>query len=240
MNTVVNRFKDAGSLAQAAAEQFVGKLAEFLATKPVVHVQLTGGTIGIATLREIAAREDIHLLELSRLHIWWGDERFVAADSADRNAVQARQALLSRIAIPEQNIHEFPADDGSLTLDQAAALFEAELNIHQPDFDIALVGMGPDGHICSLFPGKPMPEPGVRVVTEHDSPKPPPQRLSFSYEVMNQVAELWFVVAGADKAPAVATVFGDVPTELPAGRVSGVNKTLWFVDATAGNITWGC
>ena len=100
--------------------------------------------------------------------------------------------------------------------------------------------MGPDGHINSLFPGKPAPAPGALVIAEHDSPKPPPQRLSFTYEAMNAADEIWFTVAGADKADAVSIAFGDDPTSLPVGRVRGVSKTVWFVDQTAGNTTWGC
>jgi 6-phosphogluconolactonase len=201
---------------------------------------LTGGTIGIATLAAIADREDAHLLDWSNVHIWWGDERFVAADSTDRNAVQARKAMLSRLPVVEANIHEFPAADQGLSLDEAANLFAAELAALKPHFDMAFVGMGPDGHICSLFADKPAIEPGLLVIAEHDSPKPPPQRLSFTYEAMNAVDELWFVVAGADKSPAVAVAFGDEPTKLPVGRVRGVKKTIWFVDQTAGNETWGC
>jgi 6-phosphogluconolactonase len=238
--TVVNRFGTAQSLASAAAEEFVTKVAELLSTKPQVNIMLTGGTVGISTLAAIAEREDAHLLDWSRVQIWWGDERFVAADSADRNANQAANALLNKINIPIANVHEFPAADSILSLDEACNLFAAELAIHRPEFDLAFVGMGPDGHICSLFPDRPAPATGALVFAEHDSPKPPPQRLTFSYEAMNDVAELWFVVAGADKAPAVATVFGDSPESLPAGRVHGRSRTVWFVDQTAGNQTWGC
>ncbi len=238
-NVLVNRFKDAPQLADAVAEQFVTKVAGLLEAKPQVNLMLTGGTIGIASLRAIAARDDAHLLDWSRVHVWWGDERFVEADSPDRNAVQARQALLSRISIDEANIHEFPADDQGLNLDEACNLFAAELQIHQPHFDLAFVGMGPDGHVCSLFPGKPLID-DADVIAEHDSPKPPPQRLSFNYQAMNRVDELWFVVAGSDKADAIASVFGDEATILPAGRVHGKVKTIWFVDQTAGATTWGC
>ena len=240
MSRVVNRFKDGESLAKSAAEEFVTRLASLIAEKSVVNVMLTGGTIGIATLSAIAEREDAHLLDWSRVHVWWGDERFVAADSPARNAVQARKAMLDRLPVTEANIHEFAADDGLITLDEAASLFAAELASIRPHFDLAFVGMGPDGHICSLFPGKSAPEQGALVVAEHDSPKPPPQRLTFTYEAMNAVDELWFVVAGADKSPAVATVFGDEPESLPAGRVRGVKKTIWFVDQTAATQTWGC
>jgi 6-phosphogluconolactonase len=236
--TVVNRFKDAESLARGAAEEFVTRLGQLLSELSQVHIQVTGGTIGIATLAAIADREDAHLLDWSRVHVWWGDERFVAAESSDRNAVQAHNAMLKKL--PATNIHQFPAADQGLTLDEAASFFAAEVATIKPHFSLAFVGVGPDGHICSLFPGKPAIEPGVMVIAEHESPKPPPQRLSFSYEAMNAVDEIWFVIAGADKQDAVAVAFGDDPKQLPVGRVHGKSKTVWFVDQSAGNKTWGC
>lgn len=238
--TRVNRLKDAESVAQAAAEYFVGRLAELIARKPQVHVMLTGGTVGIATLSAIAQREDAHLLDWSKVHFWWGDERFVAAGSDQRNSVQARNALLGKIAVVESNIHEFPALDSGLDLDQAEHLFSAELVAAKPHLDIAFVGMGPDGHVCSLFPGKPEIQQGQIVIAEHDSPKPPAQRLSFSYEAMNSVDEIIFVVAGADKSAAVKQVFDEDAEKLPAARINGRENTIWFVDQTAGNETWGC
>jgi len=236
--TVVNRFKDAASLASGAAEEFVTRLSELLTELDQVHIQLTGGTIGIATLAAIAEREDAHLLDWSRVHVWWGDERFVESNSSDRNAVQASKAMLSKL--PSTNLHEFPASDEGMTLDEAANFFAAEVAAIKPHFSLAFVGMGPDGHICSLFPGKPEIAKDVLVIAEPDSPKPPPQRLSFSYEAMNTVDEIWFVVAGADKQDAVSVAFGDDPTSLPVGRVHGKKKTIWFVDQAAGNKTWGC
>ena len=171
--TVVNRFKDAESLARGAAEEFVTRSGQLLSELSQVHIQVTGGTIGIATLAAIADREDAHLLDWSRVHVWWGDERFVAAESSDRNAVQAHNAMLKKL--PATNIHQFPAADQGLTLDEAASFFAAEVETIKPHFSLAFVGVGPDGHICSLFPGKPAPQPGALVVAEHDSPKPPPQ-----------------------------------------------------------------
>ena len=235
---IVNRFPDAASLAESAAEEFVTKLSQLLLVKESVHIQLTGGTIGIATLAAIAEREDAHLLDWSRVHVWWGDERFVESQSADRNAVQAQNAMLNKL--PATNQHQFPASDQGLSLDEAASFFEAEVAALGPKFDLAFVGMGPDGHVCSLFPGKPEPKKGNQVIAEHDSPKPPPQRLSFSYEAMNCIKEIWFVVAGADKQDAVAVAFGDDPEQLPVGRIRGVEKTVWFVDQAAGTKVWGC
>jgi 6-phosphogluconolactonase len=239
-SVVVNRFKDAEGVAEAAAEYFVTRLAELLEQKPQVHVMLTGGTVGIATLSSISRREDAHLLEWSRVHIWWGDERFVAADSDQRNAVQARGALLSKIAVVESNIHEFPSTDAGLSLSEAEHLFSAEVLVESPEFDLAFVGMGPDGHVCSLFPGKSAPAEGALVMAEDDSPKPPQQRLSFTYAAMNSVAELIFVVAGADKASAVKQVFDESAEKLPAAKIRGKAKTTWFIDQTAATENWGC
>lgn len=239
-SVLVNRFKDAHGVASAAAEYFVTRVGQLVDEQAQVHVQLTGGTVGIATLAAIAEREDAHLLDWSRVHFWWGDERYVASDSPDRNAVQARKALLSKIAVIEANVHEFPATNSGLTLDQAEHLFSAEVLMQKPQFDLALVGMGPDGHVCSLFPGKPDSNAEAWVIAEHDSPKPPSQRLSFSYGAMNSVNEILFVVAGADKSPAVKQVFDENAEKLPAARIAGKSKTIWFVDQTAGNETWGC
>ena len=240
MTVVVNRFKDGNAVARAAAEAFFVKMDEVLANKTEAHVAITGGTVGIATLAEIAANERAETFDFNRVNFWWGDERFVVSDSGDRNAVQAHNALFSKINIDAKQLHPFPSADNGLNLDEAANQFAIYVAEIRPHFDLVFLGMGPDGHINSLFPGKQMPAAGVQIVAEHDSPKPPPQRLTFTYEAMNEAAEIWFTVAGADKADAVNVAFGDDPTSLPVGRVHGKNRTVWFVDQTAGNTTWGC
>jgi 6-phosphogluconolactonase len=232
MRPVVNRFKDAESVAVGAAEAVVLRVNELLASQPEVNLVVTGGTVGILTLAKL---RDLSL-DWSKVQVWWGDERFVDKSSADRNELQARNALFDHVAIPAGNLHPFPASDEGLNLDEARDAFRQTLR--GVAFDILLLGIGPDGHIASLFPGKNA--EGELVVAEHDSPKPPPQRLSLSYEAINSAKEVWFTVAGADKQDAVATAFGDDPTSLPVGRVQGTEKTLWFVDATAGNKAWGC
>jgi 6-phosphogluconolactonase len=237
---VVFRLPNAGEVASAAADAFYEKLGQILARKPEAHIVLTGGTVGIATLAAIGDHELAKSTNFSRVNFWWGDERFVASDSPDRNAGQARLALLRKIAIDESKIHEFPSTDEGLTLDAAAEVFTEHVLAIAPEFDLVFMGMGPDGHICSLFPGKPTPPAGVLVIAEHDSPKPPPERLSFTYEAINNAEEIWFLVAGSDKQDAVSVAFGDSPESLPVGRVRGKSKTVWFVDSGAGNATWGC
>jgi 6-phosphogluconolactonase len=232
MRAIVNRFPDAEETATGAAKALATKIGELAATQDRVDVVVTGGTVGILTLAKLRDES----VDYAKVHIWWGDERFVAKDSPDRNELQARNALLDHIEIARANLHPFPASDEGLSLDAAAAEFDREVTGVQ--FDVLLLGIGPDGHIASLFPGKNA--EGHLIVAEHDSPKPPPQRLSFSYELINSAKEVWFTVAGSDKQDAVAVAFGDEPAALPVGRVGGTEKTVWFVDSSAGTKTWGC
>jgi 6-phosphogluconolactonase len=237
-NVEVRHFNDADGVAQAAAQAVVGKLAQLLDAQPLAHLVVTGGTVGILTLAKLAEIESS--VDWARVHIWWGDERFVEKASSDRNAVQARDAWLAKASVPSANIHEFPASDEGLTLDQAAAAFAAEVasytpqNSSLPVFDIVLLGMGPDGHVASLFPGSQAFSSAPIVIAEHNSPKPPPQRLSFTYGVINAATEVWFTVAGADKASAVTAVFNDNDCDLPAAKIAASSKTVWFVDKAAG------
>ena len=230
--------EDAAGVAEAAAKALVVRLGKLLAAKDLVHIVVTGGTVGILTLAKLGEL-DPSQVDWSRVHVWWGDERFVDSQSPDRNAVQAASAWLSGSNVPKLNIHEFPSSDLGLSLDEAALLFDetlgqfAEAGNRHPEFDIHLLGMGPDGHVASLFPGKPEIHSGVLTVAEHDSPKSPPLRLSMSYELINSSSEVWITVAGADKADAVGVAFSEKKDSLPIGRIAGAAKTVWFIDAAA-------
>ena len=238
--TVINRFSDINSVADNTAAKLIEKLISLLATKDEVHLVLTGGTVGIATLASLWSNPSHTDIDFTRVNFWWGDERFVAADSPDRNALQAKNALLKNLKLENSRIHEFPSADTGLELQQAASEFATHVESVMPHFDIVLLGMGPDGHIASLFPGKPLPGAGIWIIAEEDSPKPPPQRLSFTYEALNSADEVWFVVAGADKQDAVSVAMGDQPEDLPVGRVHGKILTNWFIDSTAGTKVFGC
>ena len=235
---IVNRFSDAQAVAIAAADAFVNKAIELLAVKSEIHISITGGTVGILTLKMIGEHDQVEQIDWDRVNIWWGDERFVDSDSPDRNVNQAADALLERV--DATRLHEFPAADEGLSLDDAAQEFADHVELIKPHFDLTFLGMGPDGHICSLFPGKPLPAPGVAIIAEHDSPKPPPQRLSFTYEAVNASDEIWFLVAGADKADAVEVAFSENPKALPVGHIKAAKRTVWFVDSSAGAKVWGC
>lgn len=235
---VVNRLPNGQVVADEVAKDLFDHVRHLLDNQAVVHIAITGGTVGIASLA--ACRNyDFGSLDLSRLHIWWGDERFVEIDSLDRNAVQARNAWLKHVPFPAENIHEFPAR-GDLPLEQAASSFNEYFENAAVIFDVMLMGMGPDGHVASIFPGKAAGESEANVEAEPDSPKPPPQRLTFTYRVINSAKQIWFTVAGADKADAVAAVFEDAVCELPAARISGKEKTVWYIDQTAASGIFSC
>jgi 6-phosphogluconolactonase len=226
--SVISDLANADAVAEAAASDLAKELVRLLSSQQAVNLVLTGGTVGIKTLEVLAPL--LETVDLARLSIWWGDERFVEPESSERNFFQASQALLSRVRIPESNIHAMPStEDGDLEF--AAKLFSETLGSETPDFDIVLLGMGGDGHVASLFPGSTPIQFGKWVVAEPNSPKAPPQRISMSYEALSSARGVWFLVAGEDKATAVAKVFEGA--DLPAGKVSGKSATKWYLDAAA-------
>lgn len=236
---IVHRFQDLAEVAEKTASALIDRLIALQKVKGEIHLMLTGGTVGIATLSALRKNSLSSSVNFKNIHFWWGDDRFVASDHEDRNALQARSALLSYLDLDPKKIHEFPAAENSLQLDDAAKQFAETVRSIKPRFDIVLLGMGPDGHVASLFPDKPTPKPGAMILAEHDSPKPPSQRLTFSYEAINSAAEVWLVVAGSDKQNAVAVAMSDSAESLPVGRVHGSEKTQWFLDSTAGKLAFG-
>lgn len=195
-------------------------------------VVVTGGTVGIGTLDALARSTDASALDWTRIHVWWGDERFVPAGHADRNEQQARDALFSRVAIPAENLHIFPANHGQ-TVEQARKEFLAENISGFPAFDLVLNGIGPDGHAASLFPGLPHGE-GQDVIAVSNSPKPPAERLSFTFDALNRGQHVWIIASGVDKADAVARIVGDSPeSETPAAALRGAVETVVWVDSDA-------
>ncbi|MBO0810652.1 MAG: 6-phosphogluconolactonase [Microlunatus sp.] len=227
---------DADAVAEAIAVRLVTRIAELQAARPdrPVHVALTGGRIATKAYQRLAAVGTDSGVDWTRVAVWWGDERFVPADSEDRNDRAAVAALLPALPLAEDQVHPMPADDGSTGLDQAAAQYGAELG--DTVFDICLLGVGPDGHVASVFPDHPSfdlsLQATVPVIPVRDAPKPPPLRISVTHPVINRSAEVWFTVSGADKADAVGwAVTGS--KRVPAGQVQGTARTVWLLDQDA-------
>lgn len=225
---------DAGTLAGDVASRFLARLEEAQARGEDPQVALTGGSIADAIHREIARRAADSSVDWSRVVIWWGDERFVASDSSDRNAGQAREAFLDALPIPAEQIHEIPSSSDTSTAEDAAAAYSSAIRTHgSGDFEIVMLGIGPDGHVASLFPGHPALEVDDRVATAvHDSPKPPPDRVSLTFGALNRAKAVWFVASGEEKAEAVAAALTDGDRhEIPARGVRGAQETLFLLDA---------
>ncbi|HWI30829.1 MAG TPA: 6-phosphogluconolactonase [Microbacterium sp.] len=232
---------DPAALAAGVAARFIGKVSELSDAGRTVHVSLTGGTSGIAVLRAAAEHPWRDNVDWSLVHFWWSDERFVPSGHADRNDAQAREALLDALAIPAENIHPMPASDQGVDLDAAAVAYAQELSRFSTDdgpwpvFDICFLGVGPDGHIASLFPDR----PEIHVTSEavlavRDSPKPPPERITLTRPVINSSVRVWMVIAGADKASALGLVLaGASYSSVPAAGAKGRRRTVIFVDKAA-------
>lgn len=235
---------DADVLAAATAARLLTRLVDLQSHRSPLHVVLTGGTVGIAALRAVAASPVRGAVDWSQVHLWWGDERFLPAGDPDRNETQARDALIDALgdALPDDNVHPVPALGADVPDGETAARrYTAELRAHAdgdgltPWFDVLLLGMGPDGHVASLFPGRPtLFEASALVVAEHASPKPPPERVSLTFPVVRSAREVWVVAAGAEKAPAVARALaGDDVRTTPAAGARGTERTLWLIDVAA-------
>jgi len=227
-------YPDASTVAVATAARLLTVLADTLAVQERADVILTGGTVGIQTLREVAASPLRDTVDWTSVHVWWGDERFVAAGDPDRNEGQAQAALLGQLRLPEENIHRMGAASEFESAESAAVAYLATIEAAgSPHWDVAMFGMGPDGHVASLFPGHSVFTQGSADVSAvHNSPKPPPTRVTLSVGAINRAKQLWIVAAGDEKAEAVAKgLAGDPAT--PASAVHGSDATLWLIDAAA-------
>ncbi len=231
---------DKAALAAAVAGRFLGKVADLIEEFGEASVVLTGGSMGIAVLAAINESPARDTVNWGRLNVWWGDERWLPAGDPERNETGARAALLDHVALDQRRVHPMGASDSGLTLEDAAAAYAADLSANGkrgglPYLDITLLGMGPDGHVASLFPER----AGIRetertVIAVTNSPKPPPERLSLTLPVLNSSARVWVVVAGADKAAALGLTLADASiNEVPAAGIEGRRTTLFFIDAEA-------
>lgn len=231
MNTV-HRYANAEGLAKGAAQRLVGALVD-LQRDPdrVAQLCLTGGRIATRMYSELGKLMEPSGVDTRRLEMWWGDERFVPTSDPDRNAAPTLAILARYFALDPARTHPMPAADGVVDSTDCASTYEKELG--DTVFDICLLGMGPDGHVASIFPDHPsFQERSHTVIGVTDSPKPPSERISLTVPALNRSRQVWFLVSGADKADAVGRSWRGDP-ELPAGIVRGTDETTWLLDADA-------
>lgn len=233
---------DAGSLATAVAGRLLGRLADAQDARGRASLVLTGGGIGIAVLRAVRAAAPHARVAWDRVDLWWGDERYVPAADPQRNDLQAHEALLDDLGLTRAQVHPMPAADGPFgaDVDRAAADYAEQLRAAAPtgalvpEFDVLLLGMGPEGHTASIFPDSPAAVDARPCFAVRDCPKPPPTRVSLGFTAINSAREVWVVVTGAAKAPALRQALaGAARTDLPVAGVGGREQTLWLLDASA-------
>jgi 6-phosphogluconolactonase len=245
--TVVVVVPDADILASAVAARLVIKIIDAQAERGWAGVVLTGGRVAAQVLRSVKELPASDAVDWSRVDLWWGDERFLPAGHPDRNETQAREALLDALPLDPARVHAMPASDGPDGDDAraAAARYARELadaakpgSSELPHFDVLMLGVGEDGHVASIFPEHPAYHETGTVAAVHNSPKPPPTRISLTIPTIQTAEEVWLIAAGKDKAaPVGMAIEGAGPKQLPAAGAVGTERTLWLLDrAAAANV----
>lgn len=217
-------------LAIHAADLIEGEIA---AAAGGFRIALSGGSTPKLLFALLAKRP----IDWSKVQFFWIDERFVPWDHPDSNYHMTRQTLLDHIAVKPEQIHPMPVDgDPADAAQRYEALLQSQygaglLDPARPLFDLVLIGLGSDGHICSLLPGQPVLEEKTRWVAEVPEGRPE-VRITLTYPCVESARRTAFLVAGQDKAEAVARVQrGD--RSLPGGRLKPVGEVVWLLDQAA-------
>jgi 6-phosphogluconolactonase len=238
---------DESLLARAVAARLVTRLVDAVYAAGRAHLVLTGGGIGTMVLTELAAAPARDAVDWRRVDFWWGDERFEVAGNPERNETGARAALLDALGVDPAAVHAVPGPDGpdGDDPDAAAARYAAELaaaagqpgagaNGAVPAFDVLMLGIGPEGHVASIFPESPAAHATGSVVAVRNSPKPPPTRISLTFSAIRAAREVWILASGAEKADAVAEALSGVSQDkVPAAGARGRDRTLFLLDQAA-------
>jgi len=206
-------------------------------------IVLTGGSMGSALLVSLGVSPAKDAIDWRHLNLWWGDERFLPAGDPERNETQAREALLDAVPLDPSRVHPMPAADGpdGANVDAAAARYARELAAAAPrgrdvpEFDVLLLGVGPDAHVASLFPEHPaLHEREMSTIAVRGAPKPPPLRVTMTFPSLCAARDVWFLVSGPDKAGAVGLALsGAGRLQVPAAGVTGLRSTTWLLDRDA-------
>jgi 6-phosphogluconolactonase len=228
---------DFESLARRVA-QWLTDLA--CATPGRFAVALSGGSTPKRLYQLLAAAPLREAMPWERVHLFFGDDRFVPADDANSNFGMARDAMIAHVPIPPENVHGIPTSgtpaDGARQYEVVLKGFYGadRLVPARPLFDVVLLGMGPDGHTASLFPGKPALDEKQRWAVEVPEPGLTPfvPRVTLTYLALQSARSVAFVAAGADKTTMMRRVLAGEQA-LPSARVAPINELVWFVDRAA-------
>lgn len=219
-------YTDSDELAEEVTAQILVAIEGGLLARGEFHLVLTGGTLGVQ-ISEMLRGALNGAPELYRgLHIWFSDERFVDAESSERNAAPLHGTLTNANVV----VHEALAPNSPATIDEAVKSYSDALA--GVTIDLNILGLGPDGHVASLFPGVANLDDQRDIFAITDSPKPPASRISFTMKMINEAREVWIVAAGEGKADAVAKII-EGELSIPATYVSARERTRLIVDQAA-------
>ena len=224
-------------MAEAAADRFVAVARKAIEANGIFRVAMSGGSTPKRVYPLLLEPSRRDAVDWSRVEFFWGDERAVPPDHPDSNFGVAYQMLIAHLPIARPDrIHRMPAE--APDIDAAALSYESEIRLafgargnEPPAFDLIWLGMGPDGHTASLFPGTLALEEAERWVVGNWVPSQDAWRMTFTYPLLNAARHVLSVVTGADKAEALRAI-RDGGSGLPAEAVSG-RGVLWIVDAAA-------
>lgn len=232
-------YPDIQTLSQEAAQSVVRLASEAIVTRGRFSIALSGGSTPKILYGLLGSEPYRSQINWSSVDIFWSDERCVPPDSDDSNYHLAQEVLLSRIPIPESQVHRMPADQADRNAAAQAYTDEMQRTFSTdgiPHFDLLQLGMGPEGHTASLFPHQASLHEQQRLVMYVNVPKPPPPRLTFTPPLLNAARHVLFLVTGTDKADAVQAVLeGEYqPDEYPAQIVRPTDgEVVWMLDTAA-------
>jgi 6-phosphogluconolactonase len=231
-------FESREALASAAVERFVEAARQSIAGNGRFAVALSGGETPRRLLELLAQPPNRAAVDWPKVFVFFVDERFVPAGDPASNLGLVRDCLLAHVPVPAENVYAMPTQGGKpdACAEGYAHTLRNFFGALAPRFDLVVLGMGADGHTASLFP-RHRDRPGITAAV-YDAPKPPPVRLTLTLPAINAAAMRLFLVAGAEKAEAVRTIFesGNAKS-LPAGKVvTSTGKTLWLADRDAASL----
>jgi len=219
-------YADQAELLREVTSQLIEVIETGLRINGVFHLALTGGTLGSDLTRALVTDWNSHPEMYQGLHIWWSDERFVTRASAEQNS----SPVLNFVTNKNVTIHMLRASDEVENIDVAVEDYLAQLG--ENFMDLTVLGLGPDGHIASLFPEAAHIDRLEKVIAITDSPKPPSVRATFTLSMINTSTLVWIIAAGASKADAVTKIIeGDL--SIPASYVRASDHTRLIVDTDA-------
>lgn len=232
----INTVADFPALYSAGADEFTRCARQAIADHNRFSVALSGGSTPKGVYSLLAGQND---LPWDKVHFFFDDERAVPPDHPDSNYRMATESLLAKILVPAQNVHRISAE---LDAGLAATRYQAELKaffgaVPWPRFDLLMLGMGPDGHTASLFPGSAALNENSAWVVANWVEKFSAYRITLTFPVINHAAEVMFLVAGEDKAPVLKEVLEGKALAYPCQRVQPIDgRLLWIVDKAAAEL----